>query len=105
MTANDPQSPGELLQRLEELLLRQLDECAQGRLDELLRLSELFDEGLRQLPQDRPLPDGCAEALARVRDLHQRLCLALAHEQSELGERLRTISGGRRMLSAYGRQP
>ena len=101
---NDPPSPGELLQRLEELLLRQLDGLAQGRLDELPRLSEQFEEGLRQLPEDQPLPGGCAEALARVKDLHQRLSLALAQQHSELGERLRAVSGGLRMLGAYGRQ-
>jgi len=96
---NDGQTSSSLAQ-LQALLAGQLDLARRGEHERVAAvaaeasrlLSRLAAEGLGE--QDRA-------ALKRAGELYRQVCLALAAERSELGQRLEKMRRGRTSLRAY----
>lgn len=102
-----PESPDlawrlERLAQLEQLLLQQVELAGRENLDPLddsLRDSRQIALELEKLVH--PPHEQTREALCRVADLYQRLCLTLAQRREEVMRQLQANLRSRGMLNAY----
>jgi uncharacterized protein YdeI (YjbR/CyaY-like superfamily) len=94
----------DLLDRLQELLERQLALVRQGHLDAALELGEQTEPYVRQIAEARAAGT-CytADRGQRVQRLYEDLCLALTAQRTEVSAALDTLRQGRRVLDAYSR--
>lgn len=94
----------DLLDRLQELLERQLALVRQGRLDAALELCEQTEKYVRQIAETRSAQTCSAtDREERVKRLYEDLCLALMAQRAEVSDALDTLRQGRRVLDAYSR--
>jgi hypothetical protein len=94
----------DLLDRLQELLERQLALVRQGHLDAALELCAQTEPYVRQIAETRAAGTCCAtDRGQRVQRLYEDLCLALTAQRTEVPAALEALRQGRRMLSAYSR--
>ncbi len=94
----------DLLDRLQELLERQLALVRQGRLDEARALCAQTEQYVRQIAEARAAePCSATERGERVQRLYEDLCLALTAQRTEVSDALDALRQGRRVLDAYSR--
>jgi hypothetical protein len=93
-----------MLDRLQELLERQLALVRQGHLDAALELCAQTEEYVRQIAETRAAQTCCAtDRGKRVQQLYEDLCLALMAQRTEVSTALDALRQGRRVLDAYSR--
>jgi hypothetical protein len=94
----------DLLDRLRELLERQLALVRQGHLDAALELCAQTEPYVRQIAETRAAQMCCAtDQEERVKRLYEDLCLALTAQRTEISAALDALRQGRRVLNAYSR--
>ncbi len=94
----------DLLDRLQELLERQLALVRQGHLDAALELCEQTEQYVRQIAETRAAQTWYAtERGERVKRLYEDLCLALMAQRTEVSAALNALRQGRQLLTAYSR--
>jgi hypothetical protein len=94
----------DLLDRLQELLERQLALVRQGRLDAALGLCEQTEPYVRQIAEARAAHTWRAtDREERIQRLYEDLCLTLTAQRTEVSAALHTVRQGRRVLAAYSR--
>ncbi len=94
----------DLLDRLQELLERQLALVRQGQLEAALELGAQTEPYVRQIAATRAAQTGGAtDRQERVKRLYEDLCLALTAQRTEVSAALDTVRQGRRVLNAYSR--
>ncbi|MCL5278468.1 MAG: hypothetical protein M1376_01005 [Planctomycetes bacterium] len=94
----------DLLDRLQELLERQLALVRQGRLEAALELGAQTEPYVRQIAEIRATQTGRAtDREERVQRLYEDLCLALMAQRTEVSAALDALRQGRRVLDAYSR--
>ena len=94
----------DLLDRLQELLERQLALVRQGHLDAALELCGQTEPYVRQIAEARAAQMCSAtDREERIKRLYEDLCLALMAQRTEVSATLTTLRQGRRVLTAYSR--
>ena len=94
----------DLLDRLQELLERQLALVRQGRLDAALELCDQTEPCVRQIAEAQAAGTSYAgDREERVKRLYGDLCLALMAQRTEVSGTLSALHQGRRVLDAYSR--
>lgn len=94
----------DLLDRLQELLERQLALVRQGHLDAALELCAQTEPYVQQIAEARAAQMCCAtDRQERVQRLYKDLCLALTAQRTEVSATLNALRQGRRVLDAYSR--
>ncbi len=92
------------LDRLQELLEKQLALVRQGHLDAALELCGQTEQYVRQIAAT-PAAQTCSatDRGQRVQRLYEDLCLALTAQRTEVSSTLEALRQGRRVLTAYSR--
>jgi hypothetical protein len=94
----------DLLDRLQELLERQLALVRQGHLDAALELCAQTEPYVRQIAETRAAQTWSAtDREERIKRLYADLCLALMAQRTEVSDALDALRQGRMVLDAYSR--
>jgi hypothetical protein len=93
-----------MLDRLQELLERQLALVHQGRLDAAIGLCDQTDQCVRQIAEARASDaPRSTDQWVHVERLYRDLCLALTVQRTEVSAALNAVRQGRRVLNTYSR--
>ena len=103
LAASEEGEPGVVLDRLQELLRRQLELVHQGSLAAAVDLFEETDRCVRRIAGARGTAgQSAAPQWQRIERLYQELSLALTSKRTEVLTALNAVRRGRKMLSVYG---
>jgi hypothetical protein len=103
LAASGEGEPGVVLDRLQELLQRQLELVQQGSLAAAVGLFEETDRCVREIAGSRGATEPSATLpWQRIERLYQELSLALTSKRTEVLTALNAVRQGKKMLSVYG---
>jgi len=103
LPASEEGEPGVVLDRLQELLRRQLELVHQGSLAAAVDLFDATDRCVREIAGSRgAVEQSPTPQWQRIERLYQELSLALTSKRTEVQATLNAVRRGKKVLSVYG---